>query len=265
MATKGVLIVCDVDGTLVDEVGVPYSGAEAIGSLVAEGNHLAYASARPLWAIESLEKELGTGTAVAALQGAHITVRAGIGSSSVTPIASAIVEELWQLGTSVGDVWTYSEDEWRVSADNAAAGLEAAIVGRSPDAVSSAPTAHPVLKVLIVCSQSAAQAASLGAAVRSLPVVARWSKPTYLEVIAREAPEDKGLRHVAAELDLPLDRVVALGDGENDREMLLGAGLAISFTTAHERAKDAAHVIVAAPGGGGLAEAATAIRRWIAP
>ena len=51
------------------------------------------------------------------------------------------------------------------------------------------------------------------------------SKPYFLEVLSLEADKGLGLKRLAAMVDLPLERIMAIGDAMNDLGMLQAAGI----------------------------------------
>jgi Cof subfamily protein (haloacid dehalogenase superfamily) len=61
------------------------------------------------------------------------------------------------------------------------------------------------------------------------------SLPEFLEFAAPEVTKASGFAAVAELLDLPLERVVAFGDGENDVELLQSVGYAVAVDNAHDR------------------------------
>jgi hypothetical protein len=96
--------------------------------------------------------------------------------------------------------------------------------------------------------------------VRSLST-ATFSKPNYLEIIASGVNKAKGLADLIKTLGLDLSQVAALGDGENDVEMLKETGLGIAMGNASESVKLAADWLTGTNDEGGVAQA---IRRLIA-
>jgi Cof subfamily protein (haloacid dehalogenase superfamily) len=61
------------------------------------------------------------------------------------------------------------------------------------------------------------------------------SLPQFLELAAPEVTKATGFALVAEELGVPLERVVGIGDGENDVELLRSVGYAVAVANAHER------------------------------
>jgi hydroxymethylpyrimidine pyrophosphatase-like HAD family hydrolase len=62
------------------------------------------------------------------------------------------------------------------------------------------------------------------------------SLPEFLEFAAPEVTKASGFAVAADLLGVPLERVVAFGDGENDVELLESAGYAVAVENAHDRA-----------------------------
>ena len=74
----------------------------------------------------------------------------------------------------------------------------------------------------------------------------------YLELLPAAATKGAALAHLAAHLDVPLDRVVAVGDHDNDLEMLEAAGLGVAMAHAPESVRAAADRVAPAREHGGL-------------
>jgi Cof subfamily protein (haloacid dehalogenase superfamily) len=74
----------------------------------------------------------------------------------------------------------------------------------------------------------------------------------YLEMIPAEASKGAALRHLAAHLGIPLERVIAVGDQENDLEMIRSAGLGVAMPQAPEFVRRAAARVAPPPAAGGL-------------
>lgn len=74
----------------------------------------------------------------------------------------------------------------------------------------------------------------------------------YLEIIPVGASKGAALGRLSAHLGVPLDRVVAVGDQENDVEMLREAGLGVAMPHAPELVRRAADRVAPPAGEGGL-------------
>jgi Cof subfamily protein (haloacid dehalogenase superfamily) len=74
----------------------------------------------------------------------------------------------------------------------------------------------------------------------------------YLELLPVASTKGAALAHLAAHLGVPLDRVVAVGDHDNDLEMVEVAGLGVAMAHAPESVRAVADRIAPAPADGGL-------------
>lgn len=78
-----------------------------------------------------------------------------------------------------------------------------------------------------------------------LPVTAVYSETTSLEVTAAKANKGSGLLHLCEHLGIAPEEVIAVGDADNDIDMLKVAGLAVAMGNASEQIKELADVVVA--------------------
>lgn len=86
------------------------------------------------------------------------------------------------------------------------------------------------------------------------------STPTLIEVILPDVSKARGAAVLAAHLGIAREEVMALGDGDNDVELLTWAGLGVAVGSATPAARAAADCIVGSVGEDGAAEA---VRRLI--
>jgi Cof subfamily protein (haloacid dehalogenase superfamily) len=80
------------------------------------------------------------------------------------------------------------------------------------------------------------------------------SLPYFLEFASPNVSKGTGLQFVAEHLGLDLAATVAIGDGENDLELLGAAGYAIAVENGHELVKARADWICPGPGDEGVAQ-----------
>jgi len=78
------------------------------------------------------------------------------------------------------------------------------------------------------------------------------TRTDYLEMIPAAASKGDALRRLAQHLGVPLGRVVAVGDQENDREMLAASGIGIAMPQAPAHVREAADHVAPWPRDGGL-------------
>lgn len=90
---------------------------------------------------------------------------------------------------------------------------------------------------------------------------ATFSKPNYLEIIAPGVNKAKAVKELAHALGVGLSEVAAIGDGENDVEMLQAVGLGIAMGNACDAAKAVAGWLTGTNDEGGVAQA---VRRLMA-
>jgi len=78
------------------------------------------------------------------------------------------------------------------------------------------------------------------------------SRTDYLELIPAAASKGAALRHLSEHLGIPLERIVAVGDQENDLEMLQVAGLGVAMPQAPAHVRGAAGRVAPPASEGGL-------------
>ena len=78
------------------------------------------------------------------------------------------------------------------------------------------------------------------------------TRTDYLEMIPAAASKGAALRHLATHLGVPMDRIVAVGDQENDLEMIQAAGCGVAMPGAPERVRAAADRVAPTAAEGGL-------------
>ena len=79
--------------------------------------------------------------------------------------------------------------------------------------------------------------------------------PTMLEVLPPGGSKGTALKALLKELSIPASQVMAIGDGENDLEMIRQAGIGVAVGNASQSVKDAANHLVASNDDDGVAEA----------
>lgn len=82
-----------------------------------------------------------------------------------------------------------------------------------------------------------------------------WSEVTGVECTPLGMTKAAGLQMLCDHIGIPIERSIAVGDADNDVEIIRAAGLGIAMGNANKNAKNAADVIVADNDHGGCAEA----------
>lgn len=86
-----------------------------------------------------------------------------------------------------------------------------------------------------------------------LPLV--YAEATSLECSAPNVSKGHGLKKLCEYLNIPLEQTIAVGDADNDLDILKQAGLAVAMGNSNENVKAIADVIVADNDHGGCAQA----------
>jgi hydroxymethylpyrimidine pyrophosphatase-like HAD family hydrolase len=79
--------------------------------------------------------------------------------------------------------------------------------------------------------------------------------PEMLEIVPRGWNKFVGLQQLLRHASLPVDAVMAIGDGGNDFELVQGAGIGIAMGNAVPEVRQVADDVVASNDDGGIAEA----------
>jgi Cof subfamily protein (haloacid dehalogenase superfamily) len=84
--------------------------------------------------------------------------------------------------------------------------------------------------------------------------------PDMLEVMPPGVSKGSGVKTLIKELGIPAEAVLAIGDAENDIEMLQFAGIGVAMGNAPQQVKDVADAVVASNDEDGVAEA---VKRFV--
>jgi Cof subfamily protein (haloacid dehalogenase superfamily) len=116
--------------------------------------------------------------------------------------------------------------------------------------------AKPLLKVLFLDDAEAVVRHRTNLEPLIRPELARVtvSEPEYLEFLPSNVSKGESLAFLAKRLGIEQTNVAAIGDFDNDVEMLAWAGLSAAVANASEPAKNAASILVSSNEDGGVAE-----------
>ena len=79
--------------------------------------------------------------------------------------------------------------------------------------------------------------------------------PFYTEIVSVQAGKGRTLEELGSLLGLGLEEIMAVGDSDNDREMLMKAGLPVAMGNAGEKLKKLARYVTADNEHDGVAQA----------
>ena len=252
------LLVCDLDGTLIDDsMTLQPSLAEAFRVASGRGLAISIATGRMPAAADRYRDELGITAPVIYYNGA--LVRGGNGRADLVSLTlpRGVLARAWAVFSNAPVHPIFYRDERLFCVEKTFA------VRRYCD--------EEGLRVEVV--DHPAGFLQLGAFIKTLlighprdldvvrteltPVVAEHgrlvrTRSDYLEIIPVAASKGAALESLAAHLDVPLARVVAVGDQENDLEMLRAAGLGVAMPHAPEAVRRAADRVAPPAVEGGL-------------
>ena len=240
------LFVSDLDGTLVDRDKRLTPGTiAAVARLRAAGIGFTVISARPVSGVLPLLAPLALDGVVAAFNGGILFRRDGTILSRhrvSAPAAHGVVRLAQATGAAV---WVFADDRWYATdPDGPHTAGERVSAAQEPVAVTDlSPLLDRADKITFV-DDDADRLAALTWACREAhgdAATIAQSQTCYLDVTALAANKGDGLAALAAaNNDVPLDAVAAVGDQANDLPMLARAGLAIAMGNAPDAVKAAA-------------------------
>jgi Cof subfamily protein (haloacid dehalogenase superfamily) len=252
------LVVFDLDGTLIDESLTIEPGlASALRTAVGRGLRITIATGRMPAAVERYAAELEIRAPIIFYNGALIRdpetgedllslhLPRGLLGRAWAAIAEAPVHPLFYrddrlyCADRTPPIREYCEEEGlRVAVVDDPAGflaqgsfVKSLLIG-PPDALD---VLRPLLEEVV------------GEDARLLR-----TRRNYLELVPPAASKGDALRRLAHYLEVPMERIISVGDQENDLDMLRAAGLGIAMPHAPEPVRRAADRVAPAPDAGGL-------------
>lgn len=123
------------------------------------------------------------------------------------------------------------------------------------DMIASYRREHFPIEKLNFFSVSAERREALREELKKFPLTAVYAEETSLEISPLHMSKAVGLLKLCDHLSIPLDRAIAVGDSDNDAEMLKKAGLSVAMGNARPYIKELCDVVVADNDHDGCAEA----------
>ena len=101
-------------------------------------------------------------------------------------------------------------------------------------------------KMLVLSSNGPAVAASARERFpnNEFNIILGSPEPFFVEFLRPDASKGAGLVELCKHLEIPMNEVVAFGDGDNDKEMLQFAGRGVAMKNAKQAAKSAADEVM---------------------
>jgi Cof subfamily protein (haloacid dehalogenase superfamily) len=240
------LVISDIDGTLItSNHEVTDDTRHAAKLLLENGIKLSLASSRPPRAVVPIADQLGLSSTFAAFNGALIVTSSGeiLAESTLSPTTtSQIVSLARERGL---DVWLYDKLDWWVSARTQFVDREEHTTGFKALFDGYAEELQKPLNKLTVVGEPGRVAEVARIVDKDLRdvVSASRSKPRFLDVTAFGWHKGSVVSRLAGLFATTPAHVAVIGDGPNDVEMFVVAGMSIAMGQAVDEVRKKATFI----------------------
>lgn len=246
------LLACDIDGTILDEVGVLRPQVrDAIAAVAASGVEVVLATGRSPWSgVAELAAELGLTGPQITMQGALFADPATGAVKRLRELPPVLYAETIAFGRELGiDPLVALLDGHR--AERLPAGV-AFFVPPEPHRPSfhyvsdlGELAAYGPLRVFLPTDLERHRVVRTAAIARFTDIASIvWSDASGIDLLAAGTNKGEAITWLAAERGIGLDAVAAVGDATNDTEMLRLAGRSAAMGSAPAEVRVAAHITV---------------------
>ncbi len=258
------LIVIDLDGTLLNsQHKLSDLTAEAIQKAQAQGIQIMLATGKTRHSGEAIIKRFNLTTHGIYLQGAAVHLHDG-GIHANTTLNPEVARRIITFAEDRGfDVAAYSGQRILArTVSPAAKELNSLYHEPMPEAVGPLQNilaSTPINKLLVIKQDDPRKIRALRwqLSMQINPKEARMTQalPDMLEILPPNISKGAALKHLLKDLGIRPEEVMALGDAENDLEMIEMAGIGVAMGNAIDLLKDAADYVVSSNDEDGVAEA----------
>lgn len=258
------LIICDVDGTLLDpQAQLRQEVEQAVLSAAQTGVMVTLASGRNKTQVDTMALKLGLTPPVISLGGACVALPDGsepLRHHIIPPERTRkLVMDSRRLGLGImAQTFTAnlleSDEETAVEIRRIASGFVQSV----EDIL--AALSEPASKITLIGSEAGIAEIQTSLDAETEPLHTALSGERFLDVTAPDADKGSSVRFLIEHLGLDRTDVAAIGDGHNDISMFIETGTSIAMGNALDDVKQAAN-LVAPPNS--EAGAAWAIRRLL--
>ena len=267
MTPKIKLVAIDLDGTLLNsQHQLSPRSRRALKALQAQGTALVIATGKTRFAAEPLIAELNIESPGVYLQGLMTynpdgTVRHQVQMPKSTVravIALAEAQEYGVLVYSGNRVFTRQPDEVAAKMAEYGEPMAEAVSGwHILEGVQEDGEGIAVNKVIVYAAEEKIPAirTQLNQQLHGQIHLTRANVKGLLEVLPANASKGRAVKQLMDELGIPAASAMAIGDGENDSEMLQAVGIAVAMGNAVQSLKDRADYITASNDRDGVAQA----------
>lgn len=257
------LVAIDLDGTALDgEMRIGRTAAVCIREAQGRGVGVTLASGRPFPSLRPYAEELNLRLPLVCLNGAElrdplmgeVLERRSIPSGTAAPVVSHLIGEGLAPRVYVDDVLYLSQLAPEVEGFLRACGIEC----RRVDDLTGFLAAGPGGPEMIVVHGRPARMAALAHEIRTRwggSVSCRQANEHVVDIVSRGTSKGRALRSLSARLGIPAASVMAIGDGANDLDMVIWAGLGVAVGNATGELRSRADWVCRGERDEGVAEA----------
>ncbi|GEL04384.1 Cof-type HAD-IIB family hydrolase [Rummeliibacillus sp. G93] len=256
------LIVLDLDGTLLTDEKVISDKTKATLQKAREAGHeVMIATGRPYRASKLFYHELGLHTPIVNFNGAFVhhpldqnwkTVHKPIDLKVVQEVVESLNREQFEnlIAEVMDDVYVQYHDEKLLNIFSM--GDPKVTTGDLHQYLKDNPTS-----LLIQAKESSVPSIRQYLADTKAELIdhRRWGDPfPVIEIVRHGLNKAVGLSHVAKDLGIPRDRIIAFGDEDNDLEMIEYAGVGVAMGNGISQLKNIANEVTTTNNEDGIAE-----------
>ena len=252
------LVAIDLDNTLLrSDLSISTANRNALERARDAGVVVAIATGRMFQAARSIVSDLGPDMPIAAYNGALIRMRDSFETLCSMPIdpeeGGRVVRFLWDFGVAFQ---AYFDDELYVPRPTSASADYGSRYGAAVHVLDDIEefARRPSLKYLIIEDPGRRLGAAGAEGVIGPNLRLCDPSPELLEVLTR-ACQRTGPRHLARHFRIDIAHTMAIGDSENDIDMLRDAAVGIAVSGAAHDVQAVADYVVASNDDDGVAEA----------
>ena len=259
------MVITDLDGTLLDsKEAVSEANIRAFTALKQQGILCVVATGRIENEARYAFELIGATEYFIGMNGAQILnlkTKEIIAESFLSPITAQKVFDV--LHTAGVFFQIYSQDDVICTPDiyekRLGAGINKEYLARFGDSIRVCTSiVQPLTKTnkFFAVVPDRAQEAYIYSALQEMGDISLVSAQSdYLEIIPKTIHKGIAVAHLCRHLNISLENVLAIGDSDNDLEMLKTVGISIAMGNAHPHIKDVADYVVASNDDNGVAHA----------
>ncbi|MCZ6795059.1 MAG: Cof-type HAD-IIB family hydrolase [Planctomycetota bacterium] len=246
------LIALDIDGTLLnDDKNVPPENLRALREARDAGVQVAISSGRMIPTIEPVEEMLEVDTVIIAYNGGKVVGPRAQGRPVIDhrPVPVDVAEEFIGFSTGQGYLLNfYHEDRLYADETTAARRFMDVYSGRTGSRyhlvdLNQFRGVEPTKMILLAAPEERDRLYERFSREYGERASISRSDPEYLEIMAPGVTKGSALPVLAAHYGFTTEEILAVGDADNDNEMLEIAGLGVAVANARPSTKEIADVV----------------------